>query len=231
MTEHRHVLVIEDDPQLRRFLKRSLEDQHYKVFIAEKGADGLRLAFDHRPHLVLLDLLLPDMDGGRVLDQLRAVSRVPVIVLSANGAVQDKIDLLERGANDFMTKPFDMGELLARMRAALRQSILSTGAAPIFRRGSLLIDLVRQEVSKAGRIISLSAREFSLISFLALHADKVVSQRMIMLEVWGEGQLANTQYLRIFIGRLRKKLEADPARPRLISTVSGVGYRLNSCES
>jgi two-component system KDP operon response regulator KdpE len=228
MSSQHTIVVIEDDPQLRRFLKSSLEAHNYRVILTETGQEGTAAIVANKPDLVLLDLILPDQTGASVLDRIRRWSRVPFIVLSCLGEARDKIELFERGANDYLVKPFDMGELLARIRVALRQSIISYGALPTIRNGSLIIDLVRKEITKAGQKISLSAREFDLISYLAINAGKVVTQQMILMELWGASHLEDTHYLRVFIARLRKKLENDPAHPKLITTVTGVGYRLNA---
>jgi two-component system KDP operon response regulator KdpE len=226
MTDQRRIAVIEDDPQLRRFLKTGLEAHGFQVQAAETGREGLAMLVAQPPDVLLLDLMLPDADGADLLREIRAWSQVPVIVLSSKSSAQDKIDLLDLGANDYLAKPFDMGELLARIRAALRQSIVVKGSDPLFRSGPLTLDLVRHEVMLNNEPVRLSPREFTLLAFLAQHADKVITHQMILKEVWGAAHLNDTHYLRVFMGRLRQKLEADPARPKLLVTVSGVGYRL-----
>lgn len=231
MTDTRSIAVIEDDPQLRRFLKTGLEAHGFAVTAAETGREGMAMLTAQTPDVVLLDLMLPDADGADLLKEIRGWTQVPVIVLTSKSNTQDKIDLLDIGANDYLTKPFDMGELLARIRAALRQTIVSKGGDPIFRSGPLTLDLVRHEVSVNGEPVRLSPREFTLLSFLAQHADKVITHQMILKEVWGSAHLNDTHYLRVFMGRLRQKLETDPARPKLLLTVSGVGYRLCRIEA
>lgn len=231
MTDNRGIAVIEDDPQLRRFLKTGLEAHGFSVTAAETGREGIAMVTAQPPDVVLLDLMLPDADGADLLREIRAWSQVPVIVLSSKNSSQDKIDLLDLGANDYLTKPFDMGELLARIRAALRQTIVAKGGDPVFRSGPMTLDFVRHEVALNGEPVRLSPREFLLLSFLAQHADKVITHQMILKEVWGAAHLDDTHYLRVFMGRLRQKLESDPARPKLLLTVSGVGYRLCRLES
>jgi two-component system KDP operon response regulator KdpE len=231
MTDNRRIAVIEDDPQLRRFLKTGLEAHGFDVSAAETGREGLAMLVAQPPDVLLIDLMLPDTDGADLVREIRSWSQMPVIVLSSKNSAQDKIDLLDLGANDYLAKPFDMGELLARIRAALRQAIVVKGSEPVFKSGPLLIDLVRHEVTLNGEPVRLSPREFALLCFLAQHADKVITHQMILKEVWGAAHLNDTHYLRVFMGRLRQKLETDPARPKLLVTVSGVGYRLCRLES
>lgn len=231
MTEDRRIAVIEDDPQLRRFLKTGLEAHGFQVSAAETGREGLAMLTAAPADVLLLDLMLPDADGADLVREIRAWSKLPIIVLSSKSSAQDKIDLLDLGANDYLAKPFDMGELLARIRAALRQVIVATGGDPVFRSGPLALDLVRHEVTLNGEPVRLSPREFTLLGFLARHADKVITHQMILKEVWGAAHLNDTHYLRVFMGRLRQKLEVDPARPKLLLTVSGVGYRLCQLDS
>ncbi|MBF0268215.1 MAG: response regulator transcription factor [Alphaproteobacteria bacterium] len=226
MTDPRRIAVIEDDPQLRRFLKTGLEAHGFEVTAVETGREGLAMLVAQPADVLLLDLMLPDADGADLVREIRGWSQVPIIVLSSKSAAQDKIDLLDLGANDYLAKPFDMGELLARIRAALRQGIVAKGSDPVFKSGALRIDLVRHVVTVDGKTIHLSPREFALLRYMAQHADKVITHQMILKEVWGAAHLNDTHYLRVFVGRLRQKLEADPARPRLLVTVSGVGYRL-----
>lgn len=231
MIEGQRIAVIEDDPQLRRFLKTGLEAHGFQVFAAETGREGLAMLTATPADVLLLDLMLPDADGADLVREIRAWSKLPIIVLSSKSAAQDKIDLLDLGANDYLAKPFDMGELLARIRAALRQIIVASGSDPLFRSGPLTLDLVRHEVALNGEPVRLSPREFALLAFMARHADKVITHQMILKEVWGLAHLNDTHYLRVFMGRLRQKLEADPARPKLLLTVSGVGYRLCRLDS
>lgn len=230
-SEGQRIAVIEDDPQLRRFLKTGLEAHGFQVFAAETGREGLAMLTATPADVLLLDLMLPDADGADLVREIRAWSKLPIIVLSSKSAAQDKIDLLDLGANDYLAKPFDMGELLARIRAALRQVIVASGGDPVFRSGPLALDLVRHEVTLNGEPVRLSPREFTLLGFMARHADKVITHQMILKEVWGAAHLNDTHYLRVFMGRLRQKLEVDPARPKLLLTVSGVGYRLCQLDS
>lgn len=231
MIEGQRIAVIEDDPQLRRFLKTGLEAHGFQVFAAETGREGLAMLTATPADVLLLDLMLPDADGADLVREIRGWSKLPIIVLSSKSAAQDKIDLLDLGANDYLAKPFDMGELLARIRAALRQVIVASGSDPLFRSGPLTLDLVRHEVTLNGEPVRLSPREFALLGFMARHADKVITHQMILKEVWGLAHLNDTHYLRVFMGRLRQKLEVDPARPKLLLTVSGVGYRLCRLDS
>ncbi|MBI1206104.1 MAG: response regulator [Azospirillum sp.] len=226
MNEAHRVAVIEDDPQLRRFLTAGLEAHGYQVSCSESGRAGIASIVTVKPDVILLDLGLPDIDGTALIDEIRAWSQIPIIVVSSRIAVGDKISALDHGASDYVTKPFDMGELLARIRASLRQNIRTSGTEPTFTVDHLVVDLLRREVRRDGALVKLSPREFALLRFLVANADKVLTHQMILKEVWGAAHLHDTHYLRIFIGRLRQKLELDPARPRLIVTESGVGYRL-----
>lgn len=225
MNEGIRVAVVEDDPQMLRFLKTGLEAHGFCPLEARTIKDGLARIVTERPDVVLLDLALPDGDGMGVIEEVRAWSRVPIIVLSARTAASEKIAALDNGANDYVTKPFDMGELLARIRAALRQGIWEKGGEECIATGALKIDLIRRVVSLHGDEVRLSPREFALLKALATHAGMVMTHSMLLAEVWGPEQTEST-YLRIFIGRLRHKIEADPTRPRLIVTEPGIGYRL-----
>ena len=225
------VLVIEDELPIRRFLRPSLESQHFKVVEGITGTEGLALASSHNPDIVLLDLGLPDMDGLEVLRRLREWSTVPVIVLTARGKEQDKISGLDRGADDYLTKPFDVGELLARIRVALRHSrLLKQGGRqdPVFETPDFRVDLSARVVTVRGLEIHLTPNEYDLLACLIRHAGKVVTQKQILQEVWGPAGGDQVQYLRIYVYQLRRKMEADPDRPRYIVTESGVGYRLKT---
>lgn len=218
------VLVIDDEPPIRRLLKTSLAAQGYRVLEAESAADGLRLVRGLRPDVVILDLGLPDQDGISVIRTLRTFSAVPVIVLSSRGDERGKVEALDLGADDYVTKPFGMGELIARIRAALRHAVQREGAEPVFESGGLAVDLVRRLVRADGREVKLSPKEYDILRLLVIHAGKVLTHRMLMQEVWGAG--GDVQYLRIYIRQLRQKLEPDPERPTHIVTETGVGYRL-----
>lgn len=225
MNESIRVVVVEDDPQMLRFLKTGLEAHGFCPLEARTIKDGLARIVAERPDVVLLDLALPDGDGMGVIEEVRAWSRVPIIVLSARAAASEKIAALDCGANDYVTKPFDMGELLARIRAALRQDLREKGGEEIVVTGPLKIDFVRRVVSLHGTEVRLSPREFALLKTLATHAGMVMTHSMLLAAVWG-AEHTEAAYLRIYIGRLRHKIEADPARPRLIVTEAGIGYRL-----
>jgi two-component system KDP operon response regulator KdpE len=226
MNELLRIVVIEDDPQLRRFLRTGLELHNFNVVHALTGKEGIAAVVKHRPDAILLDLGLPDMDGKSVIEEITAWSNIPIIVISARHQVEEKIAALDAGAIDYITKPFDLGELLARIRRCLRQAIANTGESPIIRSGTVAIDLVRRVVAVGGAEIHLSPREFSLLRAMASHPDMVLTHEMLISTVWGTNNPDTVNYLRIFIGRLRQKLEIDPARPKLIVTESGVGYRL-----
>ncbi len=228
MTDGAKVVVVEDDPQMRRFLTTGLDAHGYAVVEADSGKAGLAAIVTARPDLIILDLTLPDMDGTAIVDAVRGWSQTPIVVLSARSAVGDKIAALDAGANDYVTKPFDMAELLARMRALTRQRIRAEGGQPTIAAGDVSVDLVRREVRKAGAPVKLSPREYEVLRMLAQNADMVVTHQMLLREVWGPAHVQDTNYLRIFVGRLRAKLETDPARPKVIVTESGVGYRFRT---
>jgi two-component system KDP operon response regulator KdpE len=221
------VLLVEDEPQMRRFLRATLANHGYALSEAATAADGLREAGSRTFDLILLDLGLPDMDGLEVTKRVREWSKVPIIVLSARGQEQDKIDALDGGANDYLTKPFGTGELLARMRAAMRH--IPRDAAqeePVFRLGDLEVDMGRRIVTVAGREVHLTPTEYKLLVTLARFAGRVVTHRQLLKEVWGPTYAEQTQYLRVYMAQLRHKLEQDPARPKYFVTEPGIGYRL-----
>ena len=222
------VLVVEDEPQMRRFLRASLGVQGFRLIEAETASQALSLVTQHSPQLVLLDLGLPDGDGVELVEQLRGWSRVPVIVVSARGREADKVRALDAGADDYLTKPFGMNELLARMRVALRHAQQAAGPAslPVMEIGSLRIDQTRREVSLAGQPLHLTPTEYRLLVLLALNAGRVLTYRFILKEIWGPPAIGQTHYVRVYMATLRKKLESDSARPRLLITEPGVGYRL-----
>jgi two-component system KDP operon response regulator KdpE len=218
-------LVIDDEPQMRRLLRVTLEANGYRVFDATTGNDGIVEAAQRRPDVVLLDLGLPDLDGVTVLKRLREWSHVPVIVLSVRDREDDKIAALDNGADDYVTKPFNSGELLARMRAALRHA-QPQGADAIFRSGQMEVDLSARVVRKRGHEVKLTPTEYALLRMLVTHAGKVLTHRQLLTELWGANAVEQTHYLRVHIAHLRDKLEEDSSKPTLILTEPGVGYRL-----
>jgi two-component system KDP operon response regulator KdpE len=217
-------LVIDDERQIRRLLRVCLEGAGYRVLEAATGQEGLLQAAQHPPEVVLLDLGLPDMDGVSVLKRLREWSRVPVVVLSVRDREEDKVAALDNGADDYVTKPFSTGELLARLRVALRHAAPAADSA-VFRAGDLEVDLTARVVKLKGQEVKLTATEYALLRLFVQHAGKVLTHRQILKEVWGPNAVQQTHYLRVYIAHLREKLEADAAKPRLIATEPGVGYR------
>jgi two-component system KDP operon response regulator KdpE len=222
------LLLVEDEPQMRRFLRVALEGGGYRYLEAATGQEGLAMAAQHRPDLILLDLGLPDMDGLDLMTRLREWARTPVIILSARGQETDKIGALDVGADDYLTKPFGTGELLARIRVALRHADTSDVQDPVFSLGRWRVDLARRQVLVEGREIHLTPIEYRLFTTLIRHAGKVVTQRQLLKEVWGGVAGAQPLYLRVYMAQLRHKLEEDPSRPRYLRTEPGVGYRLRT---
>lgn len=222
------ILIVEDEPQIRRFLRATLTSHHYRLVETETAQRGLTEAATCRPDLIILDLGLPDLDGLEVTRQLREWSQVPIIVLSARGQENDKVAALDAGADDYLTKPFGVGELLARLRVALRRTNQNGQGAnePIFQIGDLQVDLARRQVFMAGSEIHLTPIEYKLLTNLVKHAGKVLTQQQLLREVWGLGYTNESHYLRVYMGQLRHKLETDPTRPRYLITEPGVGYRL-----
>ncbi len=222
------VVLIEDELQIRRFLRAALTGHGYRLFEAGSGEDGLIEAATRQPDLVILDLGLPDLDGLGVLARLREWTSVPVIVLSARGQERDKIAALDGGADDYVSKPFSVGELLARMRAALRRrdQVGEGAAATTFVVGDLSVDLARRHVLVGDKEIHLTPIEYKLLTTLIRHAGKVLTHRQLLKEVWGPAHTEDSQNLRFYVAQLRRKLEAVPARPRYLLTEPGVGYRL-----
>lgn len=229
MSPAARILVIEDEAPIRRFVRASLEAQEHRVVEAASGQDGLSLAATDAPDLVLLDLGLPDIDGLEVLRRLRAFSAVPIIILSARGKERDKIDALDAGADDYLTKPFSIGELAARIRVALRHA-----ARPIDQPTlrveveRLVIDLERRLVLLDGEAVPLTPNEYKVLAVLAKHAGRVVTQNQIMTEVWGGVKPGQEHHVRVYMHQLRQKLEPEPARPRYLITEPWVGYRLKA---
>ncbi|GGF73989.1 DNA-binding response regulator [Azorhizobium oxalatiphilum] len=221
------ILVVDDEPAIHRFLTPALSAAGYHVDRADDGAGALRAIATHPPDAVLLDLGLPDMDGKEVIARVRQFSRVPVIVLSARDREAEKIEALDLGADDFVNKPFGVGELMARIRAALRQrGGEQAQVEAVLRVGPLEIDRPRHRVTRDGEEIKLTPKEFDLLAYLARHPGKVLTHRQILGAVWGPAHVEDTQYLRVYVGQLRQRLEAEPAAPTLILTEPGIGYRM-----
>ncbi len=229
MTEHPvSILIVEDETQMMRFLKAALTAQEYRVIDAGSVREALVCATTRSPDLILMDLGLPDGDGIDLIRQIREWSRVPIIVISARGREDDKVKALDSGADDYLTKPFGVNELLARLRVALRHAISGIGEQDsiVIEIGAVTIDQDRREVRVSGREVHLTPIEYRLLVLLARNAGKVLTHRAILKEVWGPSYVTETHYLRVFMTQLRGKIEIDPARPRLIVTEPGVGYRM-----
>jgi two-component system KDP operon response regulator KdpE len=227
MSNPPEVLIIEDDPQIRRFLRATFTAEQYRFHEAVTAEEGIAQAAARQPDLILLDLGLPDRDGLDVIQKVREWAQTPILVLSARGQEKDKIAALDLGADDYISKPFAVGELLARMRAALRRSAISdSGADAIFHAGAVDVDLARRVVKFRGEEVHLTPTEYKLLQTLIRHAGKVVTQRQLLVEIWGPQHSEEAQYLRVYMTQLRRKLEVDPSRPRHFLTEPGVGYRL-----
>ena len=227
MTGTGSILIIDDEVQIRRLLEITLSANGYKISEASTGKEGLALAATGQPLLIILDLGLPDADGLVILKKLRDWYQNPIIILSVRNSEEDIINALDNGANDYLTKPFRTGELLARIRVAIRQSQGVTDG-PILEFGSLKIDSANHTVHKNDELIKLTSTEFSLLALLAKNEGRVLTHKYILKEIWGVGYQEQTQYLRVFMAQLRKKIEDDPARPVLLNTESGIGYRFGS---
>jgi len=219
-------LVVDDEQQIRRFLRAAFELDGFAVEEAETGQGALRLAALKHPDLVILDLGLPDMDGGEVLERLRAWSSVPLIVLSVRSNEAEKVRLLERGADDYVVKPFGMAELLARAQAAMRRYVRVSMGEPVIKIGPLSIDLAARIVTIDGERVMLTPKEYRLLQLLAQHPGNVITHQFLLKEIWGSPHMQDTHYLRIFMRKLRQKIEADPTQPRMLLTELGIGYRL-----
>jgi len=228
MSNSATIIVIEDEAQIRRFLRTTLTSEGYQVIEAETGKQGLTEAATRKPDLIILDLGLPDMDGVEVVKGIRAWSFVPIIILSARSQESDKISALDAGADDYLVKPFGVGELLARIRAALRHvsSIANGEEEGVFSVDELKVDMIHRKVTVSGAEVHLTPIEYRLLTVLVKHAGKVLTHRLLLKEVWGPNYVERAHYLRIYMGTLRHKLEKDPARPRFLLTEVGVGYRL-----
>jgi two-component system KDP operon response regulator KdpE len=224
------ILIIEDDPSIQKFLRVTLGTQNYTIIEASTAEQGLRHAATARPDLIILDLGLPDMDGVEVTRRLREWSAVPIIVVSARGKEQEKVVALDAGADDYLTKPFGVGELLARIRVMLRHlaSANSETGDPVFELDKLRVDLARREVLSGGKQVHLTPNEFKLLTTLIKHVGKVLTHRQLLHEVWGPSSAEESHYLRVYMNQLRQKIEPDPSRPRYLLTETGVGYRLAS---
>jgi two-component system KDP operon response regulator KdpE len=221
------VLVVDDEPAIQRAVRTVLTRHGYQVEVAETGQQALERHASRHPDLILLDLGLPDLDGLEVIREVRQRSSTPIIVLSVRGAERDKVAALDLGADDYLTKPFGVAELLARVRVALRHAARpARGAAAVFRTGDLEVDLERRRVSVGGREVHLTPTEYELLKALIAHPNKVLTDRMLLQQVWGPQYEGEAHYLHVYVARLRKKLEADPQRPRYLVTEPGVGYRL-----
>jgi two-component system KDP operon response regulator KdpE len=225
------VLVIDDEIQIRRFLRAGLELDGFVVQDAETGAEALKSVTLKQPDLVILDLGLPDMDGSDVLERLRAWSSVPLIVLSVRANEAEKVRLLESGADDYVVKPFGMAELLARAHAAMRRQVRAASNEPVVKAGPLEIDLASRIVTLSGTRVSLTPKEYKLLQILAQHAGNVVTHQYLLKEVWGSPHVHDTHYLRIFVRKLRQKIEQDPTQPLILLTELGIGYRLAASEN
>lgn len=223
------ILVIEDEPEIRKFLKAALTSHDFKPSFAESAKEGLKLITAHPPEIVILDLGLPDMDGLEVIKTVREWSAVPIIVLSARGQEEDKVNALELGADDYLTKPFGVPELLARLKVALRHVRQSPNAASaVFEAGDVSVDLEKRVVKVKGEEVHLTPTEYKLLAVLVKHAGKVITQQQLLKEVWGKHSTENSHYLRVYAQHLRQKLGDDPMRPRYLITEAGVGYRFRS---
>ena len=225
------ILVVEDEPEIRQFLRTSLKAEGYRVVESPNGRRGSLDAGMHKPDLAIVDLGLPDFDGIEVIRRIREWSPMPIIVLSARIQERSKIDALDTGADDYITKPFGVGELLARVRVALRHAVQPENGQRILNLGLTSVDLEKRRATKGGEEIHLTAIEFRLLACLAKHLDMVVTHRQLLQEVWGPTHVEDTHYLRVYMKQLREKLESDPVRPKYLRTETGVGYRLVADET
>lgn len=219
------ILIIEDEPEIRKFLKAALTSHDYKPSFAESAKEGIKLITAHPPEIIILDLGLPDMDGLDVIKTVREWSSVPIIVLSARGQEEDKVNALELGADDYLTKPFGVPELLARLKVALRHARQTSPDSPLFEAGDVSVDLEKRVVKVKGEEVHLTPTEYKLLVVLVKHAGKVITQQQLLKEVWGKHSTENSHYLRVYAQHLRQKLGDDPMRPRYLITEAGVGYR------
>jgi two-component system KDP operon response regulator KdpE len=225
MTQGARILVVDDEPQIRRSLQVNLAGRGYAVETVETGEAALSSLHNRHPDVIILDLVMPGIGGVDLVRLIREFSSVPIIVLSALGEESRKVEALELGADDYMTKPFGMEELLARIRSVLRRAAGACRGDPVFIAGALCVNFDRREVTLDEKPVKLTPTEYDLLKYMIEHAGKVLTHRMLLQQVWGEAYADQAQYLRVFIGQLRKKIEADPTRPRFILTDPGVGYR------
>lgn len=230
MTAKPKILVVDDEPQILRFLRPSLSAAGYEVETAATAAAAVKAIATAAPDVVILDLGLPDRDGKDVIAEVRTWSKVPIIVLSARDREAEKVAALDLGADDYVNKPFGIGELTARIRTALRHRIETAGEVPVMKTAGLEIDTLARTVRRDGELVRLTPKEYDLLQVLVRNAGRVVTHRQVLSAVWGPAHTSDTQYLRVFIGQLRQKIEIDPANPRLIATEPGVGYRFNASE-
>jgi two-component system KDP operon response regulator KdpE len=221
-----HILVVDDEPQILRAIRTILTANQFKVSVASTGSEALTLAAAQPPDVIILDLSLPDMDGLQVCEELRQWTQVPIIILSVRDSEREKVKALDKGADDYLTKPFGIEELLARIRVALKHSDQAKGVQEtVITAGTLIIDLSRHIITLAGKEVKLTATEFKLMAYLANNADRVLTHQSILNYVWGSADIDHTEYLRVYIGQLRKKLEVNPDSPKYLITEPGVGYR------
>jgi two-component system KDP operon response regulator KdpE len=228
MTTGAVVLIVDDEIQIRRFLQITLKANGYRVYETETGQEALAKAAQLRPDLIILDMSLPDMDGLEVLQRLREWTKTPVIILSVRDTDRDKVSALDSGADDYLTKPFSVGELLARIRVAQRHALPEQSEHEVFTAGALKVDLTHRIVTIAGEPLNLSPTEYALLRLMIQHVGKVLTHRQILREVWGPEYINETQYLRVYFAQLRQKIEDNPALPKILVTEPGVGYRLVS---
>ncbi len=225
MSDRVHILVVDDEPQITRVLRTTLSAQGYDMRIANDGEMALEIMKDWTPHLIITDLVMPNLNGIDLCRQVRTSSEVPIIILSVRGQERQKVEALDAGADDYVTKPFSMNELLARVRANLRRAPKSSATRELIDVGDFHIDLATREVLVEGREVKLTPKEFDLLVYMAEHPNRVISHRTLLAAVWGDTSTEQPEYLRVFIGQLRKKIEPNPAEPRYLKTERWVGYR------
>ncbi len=230
MSSQPTILIVDDEPPIRRFLRTSLAAQDYRVVEAETGAAALQQLAAEKPDLVILDLGLPDVDGLELIRRIRQDGETPIVVLSVRDDETGKVQALDLGASDYVTKPFGTGELLARVRAALRHRLLEQGERPLFKLKDLEVDLVRRIVTRRQERLHLTPKEYDLLRLLIAHAGKVLTHKQLLRDIWGPAHVEDSDYLRSYVRMLRAKIEDDPTRPQLLLTEPGVGYRLNALD-
>ena len=225
MSQGARILVVDDEPQIRHSLQINLEKRNYAVMTAASGEEALEAIAHQKPDVVIVDLVLPEIDGIELTRRIREESPVPIIILSAIGDERKKVEALESGADDYVTKPFGMEELAARVKSALRRTIMLSGSEPVFRSGALTVNFERREVRVHDKPVKLTPTEYDLLKYMIQYIGKVLTHRTLLTAIWGEAYTDQAQYLRVFIGQLRKKIETNTARPQYILTDPGVGYR------